>query len=247
MADVKSIIQKRFKSSQEKTSKMNELAKQTSSGSLSTFSGVFKVGSLSEKETSYLETILEHYKVKKHSIEEDLQELSIITSEVKAINNQAIILHGERIKKAQTLLKKYKDGAFSAWLVATYGNRQTPYNFLLYFEFYTSMTLELQKQIDVMPRQAIYTLASRQGSSEKKKKLIEKYNGETKQELLSQIRELFPLTEDDQRKENLSLQAIKTLSQLVNKLNRKSFKPSLEEAKNINSLLDQIRLLTLRK
>lgn len=66
----------------------------------------------------------------------DLAELSLITSEVKAINNQAAILHGERIKKAQTLLKSYQEGAFSAWLNATYGNRQTPYNLMQYYEFF---------------------------------------------------------------------------------------------------------------
>jgi hypothetical protein len=247
MADVKSIIQKRFKASQEKSSKMSDLAQRSSSGNLSTFSGVFKVGSLTEKEEASLESILTNYKSDEQLIEMDLEELSIITSEVKAINNQAIILHGERIQKAQTIFKKYKDGAFSAWLISTYGNRQTPYNFLLYFEFYSSMTNSLQKQIDVMPRQAIYTLASRNGPLEKKKELIEKYEGETKQELLEVIRELFPLSDNDLRKEQLPEYAIKTLTHLVNKLNKNSFKPSLEDCQTINSLLDQIRLLTLRR
>ena len=90
----------------------------------------------------------------------DLEFLTTITSEVKAINNQAIILHGERIKQCtRTFLTKYRDGAFSAWLISTYGNRQTPYNFLQYYEFYQSLNLELQKRMDDMPRQVVlYTL-----------------------------------------------------------------------------------------
>lgn len=247
MTDVKSMIQKRFKPSSENSSKMNELAKKSSAGNLSTFSGVFKVDSLSDKELKLLEALLNNYKAKQQLIETDLQELSHITSEVKAINNQAIILHGERIKKAQSILKNYKDGAFSAWLVYTYGNRQTPYNFLLYFEFYSLFTPPLQKQIDLMPRQAIYTLASRDGSLEKKQNIIEKYGGETKQELLILIRETFPLSEIDKRKGNLSDAAIKTLSKLVNNLNKNSFKPTLDERVTINKLLDQIRLLTLQR
>ncbi len=248
MADVKSALQNRFKTESEaKSSKMKELAKQTTSGNLSTFAGVFKVGSLTDTEQQSLQDLLDHYKTPKQETELDFSDLSAITSEVKAINNQAVILHGERIKKAQAILKKYKDGAFSAWLVYTYGNRQTPYNFLLYFEFYRSMEPLLQKQIDLMPRQAIYTLASRKGEIERKKHLIQTYKGETKNELLQLIRESFPLNENDKRKDIPAEMAIRSLSLLVSKLNKTDFKPSLEQSVEINKLLDQIRLLTLKR
>ena len=39
--------------------------------------------------------------------EEDKEALYSLTAEIKSIHNQSIILHGERIKKAQEILKKY--------------------------------------------------------------------------------------------------------------------------------------------
>lgn len=240
------MIQKRFKSSEDKLSKMNQLAQKSSGGDLSTFSGVFKIGPLTDFEKTSLESILETYKREDSIASKDLEELTLITSEIKAINNQAVLLHGERIKKAQEILKNYKDGAFSSWLMETYGNRQTPYNFLLYYDFYAQMAENLKKQIEQMPRQAIYTLASRKGPLDKKKKLIKKFQGQTKNELLEMIREEFPLNEEDQRKGKLPYQAIKALSSIIRKINKDEFDPTLQESVEINKLLDQIRLLTLK-
>lgn len=247
MSDVKSMLSKRFEKGTNKTTKMDQLASQTTSGSLSSFSGVFKVGDLTDKEKLSLEELLKNYSNHKQEISHDLEALSAITSEVKAINNQAIILHGERIKKAQNILKDYKDGAFSAWLMNTYGNRQTPYNFLQYYELYTALSESLQKCIDLMPKQVIYTLASRDGSLEKKEKFILGYQGETKNELLAQIRDLFPLDEEDLRKQKTPQKALQELNKLVTLFNKQSFKPTLEEKKEIFHLLDQLRLLALKK
>ena len=49
-------------------------------------------------------------------------------------------------KERKTILKNYRDGAFSAWLIATYGNRQTPYNFLQYYELYITLPEHLHLQ-----------------------------------------------------------------------------------------------------
>src|SRR6185437_5934673 len=113
--------------------------KQSANGNLSSFSGVFSIADLSNHEKSSIETILKDYAIDPENLDDDLAHLISITSEVKAINNQAALLHGERIKKAHTILTRYRDGAFTAWLIAAYGNRQTPYNFLQYFEFCEAM------------------------------------------------------------------------------------------------------------
>ena len=113
----------------EKTSKMTALATQSAQGNLSTFSGIFGISELNKDEKESLSVILKEFAEENKSIDQDLKSLIALTSEVKAINNQAVILHGERIKQAQEILKRYRDGAFSAWLINTYGNRQTPYNF----------------------------------------------------------------------------------------------------------------------
>ena len=147
------------------------MAKQSATGNLSSFSGIFSVVELSAKEKEALAHILRNYTDEEQDIGNDLNLLISLTSEVKAINNQAALLHGERIKKAHQILTRYRDGAFTAWLVATYGNRQTPYNLMLYYEFYETIPKQLRPQIELMPRQAVYVLASRTGNLDKKQEI----------------------------------------------------------------------------
>lgn len=214
MAKVNSLLSERLKGPFEKLSKMTNLAEMSSSGHLSSFAGVFKVSELSSKEQEQLKVLLEEYREDGQDIGQDFTNLSAITSEVKAINNQAAILHGERIKKAQELLKKYREGAFTFWLIQTYGNRQTPYNFLQYYELYQSLPQLLLGKLDEMPRQAAYTLASRDGPFELKKEIIQNYEGQTKQILLEQIRKAFPLKQKDKRGQKYGETLIKSLKRI---------------------------------
>ncbi len=208
MAKVNSLLTDRFRRAGAALSKMTTLVERSS------FSGVFKVSELSEQEKETLLSLLTHYKGEEEDLEEDLFKLSAVTAEVKAINAQAIMLHGERIKKAQAILKRYKEGAFTAWLIATYGNRQTPYNFLQYYELHSVLHSELQVKLDTMPRQAVYSLASREGLIEKKMEIIRNHNQESKEELLKLIRETFPLADQDRRATDAGDIAIRTLSKL---------------------------------
>jgi hypothetical protein len=229
------------------TKKMALMAERSASGQMNSFTGLFGVSELSAHEKAHLETLLAEYSTGEEDIDRDLSALSHITSEVKAINNQAALLHGERIKKAQTLLQKYKDGAFSAWLIATYGNRQTPYNLMQYYEFYTALPHALQPKLETMPRQAIYTLASREGEIGQKTEIVENYAGETKSALLALIRSLFPLKENDRRKENLFLNALSGLEKVrftlgkIDSLTARQ-KEELKEALNlVKSYIDPIK------
>jgi len=228
--------------------KMDALAKRSSTGDLSSFSGVFRIVDLSQQENSQIQAILKEYKKDDQVIDQDLEQIKRITSEVKAINNQAIMLHGERIKKAQSILKEYHDGAFTAWLIATYGNRQTPYNFLQYYDFYTTLDQNLQKQVDCMPKQVIYTLATRNASYEKKKQFIQEYEGQTRDELIGKMRTNFALDEKDKRRAVTPQEKyVQRLEQLLQTAKKRSFSPSIEDKKTISLLLDQIRLVLLKK
>lgn len=230
-----------FNRLRQKFSKTTELAEISSKGNLSSFSGVFKVHPLSDPEKQALEALLENYKNESQDlIEEDFQRLASITSEIKAINNQAAILHGERIKKAQDILKKYRDGAFSSWLVSTYGNRQTPYNFLQYYEFYLQLPVTLHPKLDEMPRQAIYTLASRDAPFEQKQDILKNYNGETKKEVLKLIRKTFPLEESDRRREDFVEQAIIELRKLEEVFAEKRFRPTDDQKQVLQDLLSKL-------
>jgi hypothetical protein len=241
MSKVNDLLFSRLK---QKFSKMTELAEATSKGQLTSFSGVFKVHPLSEIEQTSLEELLKSYRGEiEVSIEEDLHVLSGLTSEIKAISNQAAILHGERIQKAQEVFKNYRDGAFSAWLMTTYGNRQTPYNFLQYYEFYLSLPIEILPKLDEMPRQAIYTLASRDAPLEKKKELLENYKGETKNELLELIRQNFPLEETDKRREDLHQQALQLTQKLRHLLTLKRFKPTAAETLQLKTQIEELTQL----
>ncbi|MBS0628678.1 MAG: CT583 family protein [Verrucomicrobia bacterium] len=241
MVKVNDLLSLRFRKSPEKMSKMNNLAELSTSGHLSSFSGVFRVTPLTDTEESLLRNLLEGYRGELEDISDDLKHLAALTSEVKAINNQAAILHGERIKRAQEILKKYRDGAFSSWLMDTYGNRQTPYNFLQYYELYTSLSKHLQDKVEAMPRQAVYTLATRDCPQESKEELIKNYNGETKRQLLNLIRERFPLEDQDKRASSLSEQMIAELHRLEKLMSSSRFKPSSEQRKRMIEVLQSIQ------
>lgn len=222
---------------------MAELAEKTNDGQLTVFSGLFGSPHLSEQEKTDLTELLSKYAPDEAvDVTQDLTSLLAITSEVKAINNQAAILHGERIKKAQEILKKYREGAFTTWLRATYGNRQTPYNFLQYYEFYIKVPKTLHSKIEAMPRQAVYTLASREGTFSQKEEIVRNYQGETKQQMISLIRTLFPLKEDDLRREDIAENSIKQLERLHSDFARGRPKFSPKQRERLLELLKLIKL-----
>ena len=239
MTDVNSLISKRFNAN--RSTKMDALATKRNAGELSSFSGVFTASELDVKEKNALTELLKNYSLNETCFKNDLEALSGLTSEIKAIRNQAALLHGERIQRAQTLLKDYKEGAFTAFLLAVYGNRQTPYNFLQYFLLYSSLPKKLHAQAESMPRQAIYTLATRKGSLETKKEVIETYQGETKKELLKKIRSLFPLKEEDKRVPDSFKRVINSLKALQQEVKELSLNWPNAEKSALHSFLDNFK------
>jgi len=214
MGSLKSLLEQRL-GKKDPSEKMSHLAKRASEGGLSSFSGVFRLSALSDEERLRIESIIEDYG-QEFGQEGDLEKLLEITTEVKAINAQAALLHGERIKQAHSILAKYRDGAFSRWLMVTYGNRQTPYNFWQYYDFYLSLPKELQAKVERMPKQAVYTLAARKGEKETKELIVSKYSGGAKKEILNEIRKAFPLDDEDLR----SRHPLEKISTLLKELNR---------------------------
>lgn len=244
MSKINDLLNLRFKQKNAQQAKMTALVERANNGDLSSFSGVFRVAALSEKEKGDIESILRNFRVgEKDTFDADLKALMTITSEVKAITNQAVILHGERIKRGQEILKKYREGAFTAWLFSTYGNRQTPYNFLQYYEFYTLLPQVLHPKLDQMPRQAVYSLASRAGELGKKERIVKNYTGQPKEELLKLIRMEFPLPEDDKRLPHFTSSAISLLKRAREVLRNPRCKPRGEEKQQIQNLLSQLQSL----
>jgi hypothetical protein len=246
MSKFNDLLHLRFKQKPKEDNKMSALVQKANNGELSSFSGIFRVAELTAEETSRIASILQTFNPDDTmETSEDLRTLCVLTSEVKAITNQAVMLHGERIQKAQNLLKKYREGAFTAWLFATYGNRQTPYNFLQYYEFYSAAAPKLQAKIDQMPRQAIYTLASREGDPGTKRLLVENYQGESKQELLSLIRNTFPLKEIDRRAPKYGRQALFLLKKAKEVMQHPNYHLTDLQQEQITTLLNQLHKLSL--
>jgi hypothetical protein len=229
------------------SSKVKALAKQSSEGALSSFAGLFGTRSLSEPEEQILHKILEKFdqeaQISLDQRAQDFQLLALITSEVKAITHQAALLHGERIVKAQNVLKKYAEGAFSAWLVASYGNRQTPYNLLCYYQFYHSIPEEMRAKIEAMPRQAIYVLASREAPLEKKQEVVRAYSGQTKGEMLELIRTQFPLAHKDKRKTQWGKNIYMALEKVYSQTKAVLSDLHAQEKNEISALLQKIMQL----
>lgn len=240
MAKVNSILDQRM-NKPPNTSKMAAMAKQSASGNLTSFAGVFNFEDLNDQEKEALANLLRNYASNEQDIGDDLNLLISLTSEVKAINNQAALLHGERIKKAHQILTRYRDGAFTAWLIATYGNRQTPYNLMQYYEFYEAMPKQLRPKIEMIPRQAVYVLASRDGELDKKQEIVENYRGETKNEMLVLIRQLFPLNQRDKRQQKIGNGLIKGLQGLYQQLQASSQELTIMQKKQALTLLQQMQ------
>jgi len=234
-------LMERFKTP--KKEKISDLVQRSNTKQVSKFNELFQESSISEQEQSSLQTLLEKYQTDSTDVTADLRSLTAITSEVKTISNQAVILHGERIKRAQQLFKNYREGAFSSWLLNTYGNRQTPYNFLQYFELYTALPHNLQEIIDEMPRQAIYSLSSRSVPQEKKEAFIENYRGETKSELLEKMRKAFPLAKQDKRNPNKTKNAHDHLLFALKAMQDHLFDPSEEEREALRKIIDQMHTI----
>lgn len=237
---VNSLLEQRLKKNPQ-TSKMSEMARRSVEGNLSSFNGIFSVSELQPHEKELLNTILVEHATNSENVAHDLQSLISITSEVKAITNQSAILHGERIKNAHSILTRYRDGAFTAWLLAAYGNRQTPYNFMQYYDFYENLPKLLRPKLEAMPRQAAYTLASRQAPVPEKQEIVASYKGQSKSQLLEQIRERFPLEPSDKRNSNPGETLIKTLSRINSLLERKRVSLTKSQKQVINQLVDQIK------
>lgn len=227
MARIDDLLEERLQKGEikEKSTKVRALAARSNSGELSSFSSLFASSPLTHEEKEQLKEFLvlhsDEEAAQSHRIESDVDELSRIASEIRSISHQSILLHGERIKKAQSLLSSYKEGAFSAWLIRVYGNRQTPYNFLLYFDLYTALENALRAKIELMPKQAVYTLASRSAPQEEKIKFIQSYKGETKDELLQEIRRRFPLAKEDKRVKSPLLSLLSNLRRFEKEIHLK--------------------------
>jgi len=136
------------------------------------------------------------------SVAEDLEEIFRLTSELKSLQKQAILLVGERVYRVREIFKKYGEerGAFTLWLKKTFSSKKTAYNALSFYELYRHLPTEkLREQFKQMPAKASYILASRKGDFSAKLAVIDQYRGEKQEQLIERIISRFPVEIGDRR------------------------------------------------
>lgn len=191
-------IYERFRG--QSSAKIRDLAEKSARGSISGFQGIFQVAPAEPKILDQLAHSLADFCPKESAgFKEDVEQLTQLMQEVKALSHQALLLHGQRIQRAQEILKPYREGAFSAWLVMAYGNRQTPYNLLQYSEFYQSLPAKSQPIVEGFPRQVVYQLASRREPLDKKLAVIDLLSRHKRADYLQILRREMPVSSGDAR------------------------------------------------
>ncbi len=193
---------------------------------------VFTVAPLSNEDSKQLQQILEksaiESQISNEQVDSDHKNLLHITTEIRAIEKQSALLHGERINKAQQILKKYRDGTFTNWLLLAYGNRQTPYSWLQFYELFQRLEKDEQSKISSMPKKAAYVLAGRNGALEKKVAIIKEHYESSRDEIIQVVQETFPLAEEDKRKASKRVSDADLLREILPKIRRLTYKKSLQ-------------------
>lgn len=169
------------------------------------FNSIFNTTPLDEVESRQIEKLLvDNFlpgKVSEEQVEQDSNQLKTITSEIKAISNQSIVLIGERIHNAREILKPYRDGALAQWIESTFGSRRTAYNILAYYQLYSQLSSPtLQDRFKKMPQKIAYLLASKDVDISGKTEIIENYYESNSSELMMLIQERFPADIGDGRR-----------------------------------------------
>ena len=198
---------------------------------------------LTEAERSEIRTLLESHPKSGFSegeIRNHAEQLASITGQIKSISAQSVLLHGERIKQAKELLSGYGEGTFTQWLMTAYGNRQTPYSMLRYYEFYQSAPDQFRKVIESTPKKAVYLLASRNGSVKEKLELLIKNKDATQTELTRRIQTAYPTKETDKRKPS-NTPTINAMMKLCQRLEGKSL--TRDDRTAINKLIVKLQQL----
>jgi hypothetical protein len=84
-------------------------------------------------------------------------------------------------------------------------------------------------------------LASREGDLSKKEEIVRSYKGETKQQMIALIRNLFPLKEHDKRKEKFIENTIKQLDRLQTEWPEKALRLTSGEKRQLLTLLNSLK------
>ena len=163
----------------------------------------------------------------------DFGDIVRLTSELKAIQKQAVLLVGERIHTARFIFQKYGEKAtmaFTSWLTLAFTSRKTAYNALAYYDLYSSLPNPILKEkMKQMPVKVSYALASRKAEEEIKQNIINSYNGEKQDEMLMLLEEQIPIIGDKRSPKSLGAKSVENLEKATQLVMRRSSHLSSQE------------------
>ena len=189
------------------------------SGVPNSFQQLFSVKAPTKEEINTLTKLLKSdvERSERKQFSEDIDKLVAVSSEVKAIQKQGVLLIGERISKARKILANYNQGKrlLTKWMQYSFSSMKTAYNALAYYELYQELpTEELKEKYKTMPAKAGYILASRNGDLQEKCEIIRRHTKKFASELIEEIQNIFPLQKQDKRQRSLDAELDKLHDQL---------------------------------
>lgn len=213
----------------------------------SSFQSVFDTKPLDEKEALALEKLLvDNYQPggdapTEEQVQVDVEQLKRLTAEIRAIGKQGVVLMGERVYKARDLLKLYRDGTFTKWLEAAFGNRKTGYNLLSYYELHKDLPPQLRENLKRIPQRCAYILASRDGAFETKQEILRQYSDLPLKELDLLIKDRLPAAKGDRRtRKSSNAKLIEGLKEIAYRLEARKAELTEQE---IDEVLEQARVI----
>ncbi|MCH9622028.1 MAG: hypothetical protein S4CHLAM20_14620 [Chlamydiia bacterium] len=175
--------------------------------------------------------------------DKDFSRLLQITSEIKAIQKQAVLLVGERVAIVREIFRHHKaeNIGFTGWLDLAFNAKKTAYNAMAYYELYSSLpTEDLKAKMKQMPVKVSYVLASRTAPSKLKFSIIDSYMGEKQREMLDRIEEHIPILGDKRSLRTLGEKAVDDLERIIDTLMRRQNHIHDKERLRIDKALHQL-------
>jgi len=171
---------------------------------VNSFNSIFDIKPLNEEESAKIQQLLSENwpfdAFDKEQLQKDVRQLQQLTSEIRSIGRQGVLLAGERVLQAKELLKQYNDSTFTKWLKTAFSVRSSGYNALSYFMLYKNLDgNDLKEQFKKIPMRAAYVLSSRDGSIDVKAEIIRQHGNLSHQALITAIREKLPKSVGDKR------------------------------------------------
>ena len=191
------------------------------------FRAMFDPHELADIEIDNLKMIFEESSTSsthEEEIDKDFSQLVQITSELKAIQKQAVILVGERICAVREIFKRHggEGIGFTAWLSLAFNAKKTAYNAMAYYELYSVLpTDDLKTKMKQMPVKVSYVLASRKAPEKLKFSIIDSYQGEKQREMLDRIEEHMPIQGDKRSLRTLGEKAVDDLERIIETIMRR--------------------------